>query len=99
MKAAQVAQNIQSGTKTASESFNRFVEGESGPTSSKTSRTVEPERKDFWDSFAAAAEERSNAASSKPSAIGTTAMKKGGYGATGGVKKKESWEDENWEKF
>ncbi len=101
LKAAQVAQNIQSSTKTASESFNRFVEGESGQASANSSRdhdNVDPERRDFWDNFAAAAADRSNVAS-KPSAIGTATMKKDGYGATGGLKKKDSWDEEKWEKF
>lgn len=100
LKAAQVAQNIQSGTKNASESFNRFVEGESNPTSTPSSRprdTVDPDKRDFWDSFAAAAEERSST-TSKTSAIGTAAMRKGGYGPTGGVKK-ENWDEDKWEKF
>ena len=101
LKAAQVAQNIQSGTKTASDSFSRFVEGEANHASTNSSRardTVDPDKREFWDSFAAAAEERSSAAS-KPSAIGTAAMKKGGYGATGGLEKKEGWEEEKWENF
>jgi len=100
LKAAQVAQNIQSGTKSASNSLSRFVEGEANHASTNSSRshdTLDPDKRDFWDSFAAAAEERSSAAS-KPSAIGTAAMRKGGHGATGGFKK-ESWEEEKWENF
>ena len=101
LKATQVAQNIQSSTKTASDSFSRFVEGEAGHASVNSSRsrnTVDPDKRDFWDSFAAAAEERSNTAS-KPSGIGTAAMRKEGSGAIRGSAKKEMWEEEKWENF
>ncbi|KAL8997717.1 MAG: hypothetical protein Q9188_006263 [Gyalolechia gomerana] len=55
LTAAQVAQNIQAGGKNAAEQFNRFVE-DSGPShhpnpSPKPRKAVEPENKDFWDSF------------------------------------------------
>ncbi|KAL8686118.1 MAG: hypothetical protein Q9218_007337 [Villophora microphyllina] len=66
--AAQVAQNIQTGSKNAAEQFNRFVEdsSSSGPSSlshsrqnagSSRSTKVEPEHKDFWDSFGSPAAE------------------------------------------
>ena len=87
---------MQKGTKGAAEQFNRFVEGEGGapPSSATRLRSIEPEKKDFWDSFGVAGEERASSMSSttsKPSAIGTAAMKKGG--------KEEGWEDDKWEKF
>ncbi|KAI4271287.1 MAG: hypothetical protein L6R38_006903 [Xanthoria sp. 2 TBL-2021] len=59
LTAAQVASNIQAGSKNAAEQFNRFVEdsqSSSHTTShtgarSKTRTAAEPEHKDFWDSF------------------------------------------------
>ncbi|KAL8965530.1 MAG: hypothetical protein Q9197_006469 [Variospora fuerteventurae] len=62
LTAAQVAQNIQAGSKNAAEHFNRFVEDSTSPppysSSHLTSRhprsktaAAEPEHKDFWDSF------------------------------------------------
>ncbi|KAI4181093.1 MAG: hypothetical protein LQ348_005088 [Seirophora lacunosa] len=66
LTAAQVAQNIQSGSKTAAEQFNRFVEDSSSsappssssshhnhpPASSSRSKPApEPDHRDFWDSF------------------------------------------------
>ncbi|KAL8648751.1 MAG: hypothetical protein Q9210_004801 [Variospora velana] len=64
LTAAQVAQNIQAGSKNAAEQFNRFVEDSSSPSSHSSSHTsplasgqprsrtaAEPEHKDFWDSF------------------------------------------------
>ncbi|KAL8731822.1 MAG: hypothetical protein Q9181_004169, partial [Wetmoreana brouardii] len=65
LTAAQVAQNIQAGSKNAAEQFNRFVE-DSGPApgagSSKPRAAVEPEHKDFWDSFGSPAAEGNAAA-------------------------------------
>lgn len=48
-----MGQNIQSGATAAGGAINRFVEGDdhSHPSSS---RNVDPERRDFWDSFGAA---------------------------------------------
>lgn len=92
MTAAQLGQGIQTGTKTAAESFNKFVEGDErlaprggkGPASDK---------RDFWDSFGeapqgpsndkkdfwdsfAAAGETAAQKKSATSSIGTSAMKK-----------------------
>lgn len=77
------------------------MEGEANHASTNSSRSrdsLDPDKKDFWDNFAAAAEERSST-TSKPSAIGTAAMRKGESGLTGASKKKESWEEEKWENF
>ena len=59
--ATQIGGQLQKGTKTAADSFNRFVEGDedSNPFVSEDksqaqsikSRSVEPEKKDFWDTF------------------------------------------------
>lgn len=61
MTAAQLASNVQSGTKVAADSFNRFVEGDEGYTAvGKGSRGVragagpDGEKRDFWESFGAA---------------------------------------------
>ena len=85
--AALAAKNIQSGTKVAAERFNNFVEDSGGPGSAKA---VEPERKDFWDSFGdvGGGEEKKKAGGS----IGTAAMRKGGSGGGGG--KEDKWD--NW---
>lgn len=47
--AAQASQNLQTGARGAATSFNRFVEGPSGP---------EPAHKDFWDEFSALGDDR-----------------------------------------
>ena len=82
----QAGQGIQSGAKGAAESLNRFVEGQDQTNTPR--RTVEPERKDFWDSFGAP----SSPETSKSSSIGTNAMKGGGSGS-GGKSKEEGWDD------
>ncbi|KAF2270106.1 ADP-ribosylation factor GTPase-activating protein 1 [Lojkania enalia] len=46
--AALMGQNIQTGATAAGQSFTRFVEGDE---STPQRRGVEPEKKDFWDSF------------------------------------------------
>lgn len=87
LTAAQAAKTIQTGTKGAAERFNNFVEntGEGGTARSKAA--VEPERRDFWDSFGDAGVDKS-----KGSSIGTAAMRKGGGG--GGEGKGDGWD--NW---
>ena len=98
LTAAQMAQKVQTGTKGAAEQFNKYVENTGGANGSLgTSRsTAEPERKDFWDSFGASAEEQQGNPSKagfgpKPSAIGTAAMKKGSKDMGTG--------DDKWEEF
>ncbi|KAI9719655.1 MAG: hypothetical protein M1812_003426 [Candelaria pacifica] len=118
LTAANLGQTIQSGTKNTAETFNRFVEGQGtdeNKSSSTVSRsrgaygTVDEEKRDFWDNFGGAAETSKPSGTglgggSKPSAIGTAAMRKGG-GGTGKVagvgvgKKDEGWEDDKWENF
>lgn len=68
--AAQVAKGAQMGAKGAAEGFNRFVEGES---SNKRSVPIDESKKDFWDSFSEAGAQRE---ASRPSAVGTSAIKK-----------------------
>ena len=50
---------------------------------------MEPERKDFWDSFGAS----DNPEPSKPNSIGTAAMKGGSTTAPGSKGKDEGWEE------
>ncbi|KAL2043743.1 hypothetical protein N7G274_003262 [Stereocaulon virgatum] len=90
LTAAQAAKQIQQGTKGAAEKFNNFVEGsgEGGAARSKTS--VEPERRDFWDSFGDAGNDKSKGSG----AIGTAAMRKGGGGSASGEGKGDGWD--NW---
>lgn len=61
--AVQAGTGIQSTAKSATESFNRFVEGQepsarsaapAGAGAGSVKKATEPERKDFWDSFGAA---------------------------------------------
>lgn len=93
-----MAQNVQSGTKSAAQQFNKFIdEGAGTSTSGSGSRSVaEPERREFWDSFGGTAGEEAGVTSKvgavgKGSAIGTAAVRKGG--------KEEGWDEDRWEKF
>ena len=63
-----------------------------GSTAARSSKSkVEPERRDFWDSFGdAGADNKSKGSSS----IGTAAMRKGGGGSGGGEGKGDGWD--NW---
>jgi ADP-ribosylation factor GTPase-activating protein 1 len=84
-----MGQNIQVGARGAADSFNRFVEGEGeGHDEAARGRGPAPERKDFWDDFAALGAPQSDLdsqsqsqshrrATSRSSAIGTAAMRKG----------------------
>jgi len=83
--ALQAGQGIQSGAKGAAESLNKFVEGQDGSAAGR--RNVEPERKDFWDSFGASAEE------AKPTGLGTSAIKKSGGGTGASKGKDDGWDD------
>ncbi|EFR00621.1 ADP-ribosylation factor GTPase-activating protein GCS1 [Nannizzia gypsea CBS 118893] len=116
LAATEVGRNIQTGTRTAADSFNRFVEGNDGPAggprrapgaSSASARGFEPERKDFWDSFAAVGEERERqrhgaGSTSGSGAIGTGTMKKNDppissptKPASSAAPKDDGWDD-NW---
>ncbi len=88
--ATAAGQGIQSGTKGVAENFNKFIEGQDeGASAAAGKKKVEPERKDFWDSFGASGEE-------KPSNIGTGVMKKPSSGASGAQKrnKDDGWGDD-----
>ncbi|KAL8758935.1 MAG: hypothetical protein Q9184_003779 [Pyrenodesmia sp. 2 TL-2023] len=75
LTAAQVAQNIQSSSKTAAEQFNRFVEDSASARPNPTSRTraaAEPEKKDFWDSFGSPVAEDNHTAPTVKSQVRST---------------------------
>jgi len=83
-----LGQNIQVGARGAADQFNRFVEGQDEHTASLARRRGEPERKDFWDDFAALGAEgqgQHRRSASRPNAIGTAAMKPGATGAGTGT--------------
>lgn len=86
LTAAQIAKTAQSGAKGAADGFNRFVEGPDGLGSGRRRVPIDESKKDFWDSFGKPTE-------TKPSAIGTAAMRGNGTQSTLG-KKEEEWE--NW---
>ena len=93
---------MQKGTKGATESFNRFVEG----SDSERRSVVEPEKKDFWDSFGGATENTPSMSGTKSTLVGTgkgksansigTSAMKGGGGASDG---KEEWGEDGWDRF
>lgn len=63
------------------------MEGQDGAAGGQ--RNVEPERKDFWDSFGAPAEE-----TLKPTGLGTSAIKKSSGGNSAAPKSKDDgWDD------
>ncbi|KAJ5223525.1 hypothetical protein N7468_008067 [Penicillium chermesinum] len=80
LHAATLGQNLQTGARTATDQFTRFVEGEES-SRGQYSR-VEPERKDFWDDFSSLGNQDQAAgghrrSGSRSDLIGTTAMRKG----------------------
>jgi ADP-ribosylation factor GTPase-activating protein 1 len=97
--AAQLGQGVQGVGRLGYENFNKFVEGP-GNGNRRRGMGPEPEHKDFWETFG-------EPAAPKPSAIGTSAMKKAptGTGAsttstTAATKKKEDgWDNDDWDKF
>lgn len=92
---SRLAQTAQMSARSASEGFNKFVEGSDGH-SSTTSRKVplDESKKSFWDDFASAADQRKPQGSS----IGTSAMGKGAGsgGATTAASKKSKDEWDDW---
>ena len=92
-----VTTGVASGAKGATEQFHKFVEGQDNAAASSAAartggRKVEPERKDFWDSFGAS----DDTPSSKPSTIGTAAMKKTTTSDAGAKKKKDDGWGDDW---
>ncbi len=107
MHAAQLGKNIQTGTQGAAESIHRFVETQAvagtSTSASSSSRPV-PDKPDFWESFGR--EDRpgfgagggggGGGRESKPNAIGTAAMRKGGAGSGKAKAKEDGWKEEEW---
>lgn len=88
--AAQVARGAQTGARSAADNFNRFVEGSGGSSHGGRSAPLDESKKDFWDRFA-------EAGSQRPSAIGTSAVKKtGGAPSSATVVGKD---EDNWDKW
>ncbi|KAI9793687.1 MAG: Zn finger-containing GTPase- Activating Protein for ARF [Peltula sp. TS41687] len=78
--AAQLGQNIQSGTRGAAESFNRFVEGPGPKDKDRDNAPLDEDKKDFWDHFGQSGDAEAGDSGGKPSsstAIGTAAMRRG----------------------
>ncbi|RMZ91429.1 hypothetical protein DV736_g1320, partial [Chaetothyriales sp. CBS 134916] len=85
--AVAAGQGIQSGAKSAADSFSKFVEGQDTHTGQTAARRkFEPERKDFWDSFG-------TTEPPKASSIGTSAVKKP---ASGGSSQPAKNKDDGW---
>ncbi|KAK2763505.1 Zn finger-containing GTPase- Activating Protein for ARF [Onygenales sp. PD_12] len=86
LAATEVSRNLQTGTRGAAETFNRFVEGpQSGAGAGAGARGFEPERKDFWDDFATLGEEREKERERRSGAVGTMAMRGSGGNAGAGM--------------
>ncbi|KAL8792489.1 MAG: hypothetical protein Q9195_004945 [Heterodermia aff. obscurata] len=90
--ALSVGQSIQTGTKGAADSLNKFIDEGGSSGGGRGAKSVEPERRDFWDSFGAAAPETTTTKKAG-GAIGTAAMRKGGGKEDGGWGKDDKWED------
>ncbi|KAK0643653.1 zinc finger protein gcs1 [Cercophora newfieldiana] len=84
--AGTVAKTAQTGAKTASEGFHRFVEG---PSAGGYNRVpFDESKRAFWDDFSSVAEQK------KDSSIGTSAMGKGGSTRPNQpAAKKDEWDD------
>jgi ADP-ribosylation factor GTPase-activating protein 1 len=74
--------------KTASDGFNRFVEGQDGNSHERRTAPIDESKKDFWDEFSSLAEQKQSSSS-----IGTAAMGKGGAGKAPPAKGKDEWDD------
>lgn len=93
--ALAAGQGIQTGAKGAAESFNKFVEGqdETAAAAAASSRKVEPERKDFWDSFGQGG---GSGGGGTGGSLGTSAMKKTIPAANPPKKTKEDGWGDDW---
>ena len=91
--AATAARSAQAGAKSAQEGFNRFVEGPSGSgyKAVNSGGNFDESKREFWDDFASAADQRKKTGNS----IGTSAMGKGGGKQQGpaATKGNEEWDD------
>ncbi|KAK6336128.1 Zn finger-containing GTPase- Activating Protein for ARF [Orbilia brochopaga] len=87
--ALQVGSGIASTAKTGADSFNRMLDQQTRGNYSP----IQPERKDFWDSFGG--DDDWDDKPAKNSAIGTSGIKKTGSGS-GGRKSDDGWGDDKW---
>ncbi|KAF3940004.1 hypothetical protein ABW19_dt0203255 [Dactylella cylindrospora] len=93
--ATQLGTNIATTAKTGADSFNRMIDQQSRGNYAP----VQPEKKDFWDSFGDTDWDEKPA--QKNSAIGTSGIKKTGNGSSGsgtaaGRKSEDGWGDDKW---
>jgi ADP-ribosylation factor GTPase-activating protein 1 len=92
-----VQQGVQGVGRLGYEGFSKFVEGPSASTGAR--RQAEPENKDFWESFGEPVAPQPQ----KPSALGTSAVKKPAATTTTaadmGKKKDDDWGNDDWDKF
>ncbi|KAL2260788.1 hypothetical protein VTK26DRAFT_5114 [Humicola hyalothermophila] len=89
--AATAARSAQAGARSAQEGFTRFVEGPSGSGYKPVNSNFDESRREFWDDFASAADQRKKTGNS----IGTSAMGKGGskQQPLAANSSKEEWDD------
>ena len=86
--AANVSKGAQGAATTVGQGINRFVEGDDRQ--GAAGQHVDPEKKDFWDSFGAGGGEDS----SRP---GYGSMKTGSSSkSTGSGEQKEEWSKDDW---
>lgn len=97
MTAAQLARQAQQAGKSASDGFNRFVEGNEGP--QRGPQPMDDTRRTFWDDFSNLADQKQQQQQQGPSAIGTSAMGMGRSRtaptapAPAAKKKNDEWDD------
>ncbi|KAJ5575833.1 Arf GTPase activating protein [Penicillium sp. DV-2018c] len=99
--AAMLGQNLQTGVRGAADQFNKFVEGDDARGDGRRTR-VEPERRDFWDDFAALGEQEPSShrrtasqRSQRSDVVGTAAMRKGPTASSLGNSGGEAGESKN----
>ncbi|POS80718.1 ADP-ribosylation factor GTPase-activating protein GCS1 [Diaporthe helianthi] len=86
----RIGQSVQQGARSASENFNRFVEGQESGQGASRNAPLDESKKSFWDDFASLADQRKPQSSS----IGTSAMGKGNSStAKPPAAKKDEWDD------
>ncbi|KAG9244534.1 putative ADP-ribosylation factor GTPase-activating protein GCS1 [Calycina marina] len=88
--AAQVARGAQAGAKGATDGFNRFVEGTEGGVAKRTV-PLDESKKDFWDSFADAGQQKQQQAAARGS-LGTASIKKPATPMGPGAKEEDKWD-------
>ncbi|KAF3103555.1 Zn finger-containing GTPase- Activating Protein for ARF [Orbilia oligospora] len=87
--ALQVGSGIATTAKSGADTFNRMIDQQARG----NYQAIQPEKRDFWDSFGDA-EWDDDKPASKNSAIGTSGIKKAGGGSGAGGKKNDDWGDD-----